>query len=147
MKRLLTVICFSATLIGCGGGLSEEQRKALKDEMEHREIKKVPEEHIVEATFKTGRKLLISHQEGVDSLLTNIGASAYLLKKNDSTESKVEWELLEAYNYSMTQGAQPAENVQRDGEMMVYTMPAIENDVFIGIYIVRIPRNEIILSL
>lgn len=147
MKNYSAIIYISFLCVACGGGLSDDQRKALKEEMESREIKKIPEEDIVDATFEKGRKLLNAYQAGVDSALQNIGAEARLLRDTDSTASKKEWELLEAYKYSMTNGAQPTENVQRDGEMMVYTMPAIENDMFVGIYVVRIPRKEIVLEL
>ncbi len=147
MKKYSAIIYISLLCVACGGGLSDDQRKALKEEMEQREIKKVAEEDVVDAAFKRGKELLVSHQAGADSVVINAGAEVRLLLQNDSTASKVEWELLEAYKYSMTQGAQPTENVQRDGEMMVYTMPAIENDMFVGIYIVRVPRKEIILNL
>jgi len=147
MKKYIAVICISCLYMSCGGGLSDEQRKALKNELEEREIRKIPEEDIVEATFKKGRKLLAQYQAGADTLLNKLEVDARILKKNDSTTSKVEWELLEAYKYSMTQGAQPAENVQRDGEVMVYTMPLIENNMFEGIYVIRIPRKTIVQDL
>lgn len=145
MKTYIAVICIACLSFACGGGLSDDQRKALKNELEQREIKKIPEEDIVEATFKQGRKFLTYYQAGADSLLREIDAR--ILKKNDSTASEVEWNLLEAYKYSMTQGAQPSENVQRDGEVMVYTMPLIENDMFVGIYVIRIPRRTIVQEL
>ncbi len=147
MKSYLALICFTILFMACGGGLSDDQRKTLKDEMEQREIKKIPEEAIVEATFEKGRMLLEHYQAGADSLLSKMNIEVSRLKKNDSTASKVEWELLQAYKYSMTQGAQPSENVQRDGEDMVYTMPFIENDTFEGIYIIRIPRKTIVQDL
>lgn len=42
-------------IIGCGGSLPEEQRKALKEEMKNRRIKKVSEEQIFEKAFEMGR--------------------------------------------------------------------------------------------
>jgi len=149
MKALKFLTCMLSVFLlsACGGGLSDEQRKSLKEEMEAREIKKVAEEDIVAETFRQGKKVLKYHQAGNDSVAKEIGANIYMLSKDDSVSNKIDWELIEAYKYSLTHGGPLADNVQRDKEEMIYTMPYLENEEFKGMYVVRIPRKKIILSL
>jgi len=137
----------SFLIISCGGGLSEKQRKALKDEMKNREVKKVKEEEIVAETFAVGKKIYSSHISGKDSLQSVYEAEVYLLKSEDSVKNEVDKKLLDAYNYSLTQGGQGSDNVQRDKLEMVYTKPHIANDMYVGIYVIRIPRKQLILNM
>src|SRR6267142_2243523 len=44
-------------LVGCGGTLSEEQRKKLREGMERNIIKKVSDAQLTEAAFDVGRTL------------------------------------------------------------------------------------------
>lgn len=146
MKNLLIVSLL--ILFGCGGsGLTDEQRKALNEEMKSREIKKVEEEDVVTETFAIGKQLYQEYTNGQDSLLNLYEAKVYRLKKDAIDSSEKDMELLEAYNYSLSQGGNLSENVQRDGEEMIYTLPFVEEEMYEGIVVIRIPRKTIILNL
>lgn len=140
-------ILLLTVLMSCGGGLSEKQRKTLQEEMKAREIKKVNEEDIVAEAFSLGQKLYKRHLNGSDSLALALGVDIKLLGKNDSTENELEWQLLEAYKFNLTNGGPLADNVQRDADEMIYTVPFTQADEFKGIYVLRIPRRQLVLNL
>lgn len=142
------VFFITASLMACDASLSEKERQTLKKEMEQREVKKVSEDDIIAETFEQGKKLVREYEsDSSDSLLTKMNASIIQLGKNDSTDNETYWKLIEAYKYNLTQGGQLSDNVQRDGDYLIYTAPYIENDEFAGIYLVRIPKKEIVLSM
>ena len=52
-----TLIILLPFFVACTGSLTEEQRKAVKEDMESHEIKKVSDAEITEAAFAKGREL------------------------------------------------------------------------------------------
>ncbi|MDX1627372.1 MAG: hypothetical protein R3345_01665 [Fulvivirga sp.] len=146
MKTIsLFILC--SFLLACGGSLSDEQRKALKEEMEAREIKKVKEEDIVARSFELGKAIYQNHINNSDSLVKALNATILWLEPTDSGGGDLEKQLLEAYVYSFEQGEKLSHNVQRDSEVMLYTMPVVSEESFEGIYVIRIPRKEVVLNL
>jgi len=141
------IILLSLSIFSCGESLSDKQRKALKDEMNNREVKKIKEEEIVAETFAVGRSLYKNHLLENDSLKRVYKADIYLLQKEESIDNPIDKKLFEAYNYTLTQGGQASDNVQRDESIMVYTKPHIENDMYVGVYVIRIPRKQLILKM
>lgn len=145
MKYILLLI--TIIICGCDTSLSEKERRSLKEEMQQREIKKISEDDIVAETFEQGKKLVKEYETGSDSLLNNMNASIAKLGVKDSTANETYWKLLDAYKYSLTQGGPLSDNVQRDNEFLIYTVPYLEKGEFAGIYIVRISKKEIVLAM
>lgn len=141
------IILLIVIITGCDASLSKKERKSLKDEMTQREIKKISEDHIIAETFVQGKRIINAYENGSDSLLNSMNATLTKLGKNDSTNNETYWKLLEAYKYTLTQGGQLSDNVQRDGDYLIYTVPFVQNDEFAGIYLVRIPKKEIVLAI
>ncbi|NJM26164.1 MAG: hypothetical protein HC859_12415, partial [Bacteroidia bacterium] len=56
MRRFMYIALL--TLAACGGSLSDEQRKQLKEGKASQEIKRVTEAQIMEAAFKKGRDVI-----------------------------------------------------------------------------------------
>ncbi|MTI22484.1 hypothetical protein E1176_15740 [Fulvivirga sp. RKSG066] len=147
MKSNVYMLLCLLLLASCGGSISDEQRKSLQQEMKDREIKKVQEEDIVAKTFELGKEIHRQYLSGNDSLQKTLKTDLYIIEKGDSVEKKKDWEIFEAYEYSLTNGAPLSDNVQRDGEEMIYTYPLVIEDEFAGIYVIRIPRKQLVLNL
>lgn len=145
--RILFVLLGAIIITSCGGELSKEKRKAFQKEMKAREIRRVAEEDIVAETFKMGKALFKEFSENKDSLQNAVNANIYLLHPGDAIENAKDQELMEAYNYSAAQGTSMDANVQRDGEEMIYSVPKVQDEHLEGVYMIRIPRKQLVLEL
>jgi hypothetical protein len=157
--RWLSIILL-LLVVGCTGSLTEEQRKAIKEDMESHEIKKVSDAQLTEAAFAKGREI-IAHLEQVksDSVKTDsiVGASDGKIRwliPGASNAVEVEQQLIEAYIASASGGAQ--DNVQKiresDGtptDSILYSKPVVikqkdGTDVLTGVWNIWLSRKELI---
>ena len=146
MMRIL-FFCLILLITSCGGSLSDEQRKALKKEMNDREIKKVSEEEIFEKAYVLGRSY-VKQLKG-----TNSGAVA---RKNniqvrfaDSTAISLPEKyrsIWEAYILA-PEGTELKDNVQDNGDTLIYSSPVMDAGQLKGVWLVDIPKRNVVLAL
>lgn len=116
-------------LMACGGSLTDEQRKELREGQAKQEVKRVTEAEILEQAFSTGRKIVSTL--GKDSTATQKLAAQYkseihFIKPGQSTALEIEQQLIEAYLMSIIDGGM-ADNVQKiPGDSMMYTFPVAD---------------------
>lgn len=146
-------------LAGCGGSLTDEQRKKIKEEMERGTIQKVSEVEIQEGALAIGRSITsklnansIHRHSYVDSLERVYKVDILLLQPGDSMLLGIEQQIIEAYTAG-SDSIELADNVQRTSkDTLLYTKPilkknsngSMEFDYAVG---VRMPKKQVILSL
>ncbi len=146
-------------LMGCGGTLSEEQRKKLKEGMELNTLKKVSDAQLTEAAFDMGRALAaviekssISDKRQMDSLQEAYKIRILPLQPGDSMLLEIERQIVEAYTAGSTQ-VTLNDNIQSLGsDSLLYTKPvmkqlsngAVEFSYALGIHL---SRKQVVLSI
>lgn len=154
--RSITFSCLLTTifyiLISCGGGLTDEQRKKIKNEMETNRIKRVSEAEITEAAFAQGREILKKLDNTTrDSLATANKVKIVLLEPGQRSNREIENQLIEAYINNMDGGR--GDNVQKLGkDSLLYTMPIVKKqadgvDLVSGIWSIYISRKQLVLGM
>lgn len=140
-------------LISCGGGLTDEQRKKIKEEMETSQIKRISEAKITEAVLAHGRELtkLLEQKTSIDSLAKANSVAINWLDPSKEAASDIESQLIDAYLTGLSGGT--IDNVQRIGnDSLLYTFPVIEKhadsiDRVKGIWSIYFSRKQIVLNL
>lgn len=157
----LSIIIPLFLIISCTGSLTEEQRKAVKEDMESHEIKKVSDAEITEAAFAKGRELIATLEKykndstRVDSVVAaNNGKIRWLIPGSSKNALAVEQQLIDAYIASASGEAQ--DNVQKirrnDGtqsDSILYSKPVVVKqkdgtDVLTGVWNIWLSRKELI---
>jgi hypothetical protein len=126
--RLLSV--FLLALFGCGGSLSDEQRRQLREAQEQQAIRKIPEADLLAEAFARGRTLAKLFQDRkpealpLDSI-SNANQVVIRWHELDAFDAlNIERQLIEAYVVAASTGSAIADNVQRLGaDTLLYTMP------------------------
>ena len=156
------LLAFLLFLASCGGSLSEEQRKKLREEMQLREIKRVTEAEITEAAFAKGRALMLSAEKlqgdsaSIDSLVRTEKGRLHFLEPGQSRGVMLEQQLIEAY--LAAESGQQQDNVQfvRNSEgatdSILYTKPVIirgtdGSDRLKGVWNLWLSRKQLILAM
>lgn len=150
---LTSVLLFAALFFSCGGGLTDEQRKKIKEEMETSQIKRVSEAQITEAVLVQGRELfsMLEKNQNADSLAKARKVVIHWLEPGGSHATEMESQLIEAYLTDLTGGT--LDNVQKIGtDSLLYTIPVVEkqadsSDVVKGIWSIYFSRKQIVLAL
>lgn len=121
---------------GCGGSLSDEQRKKLHEGMEEQKIVKVTESEILTASMERGREIFAAMERNadparLDSLETAYNVRIKLIKPEASQAMKVEDQLIEAYVAGAESGA-VTDNIQKlrsvnsaEYDTLLYTRPKV----------------------
>ncbi|TRX61394.1 hypothetical protein FNH22_04885 [Fulvivirga sp. M361] len=148
VRRLIMVVMGIAGLTACNTSLTEDQRKALREEMDKREIRKISEHEIFRQALAMGKSMA----EKIES------DSAYQWKKEDETSIKVltmtdstgltptELKIWSAYAYAPERSA-PDDNIQKDGdEFFIYSKP-VGRDSSRALLLIRIAKKKVVLSL
>ena len=160
--RIATRLCLlprSLLLLGCliffwtaacRGSLSEEDKNAIREEMESREIKRISEGAIMEAAFAKGRKLrsiLQQPNEQTDSLEVLYSAEIEHLSRGSDMNAK-EASLWEAYQYNISKGLPLEDNVQKLGDSaLLYTVPIQQADSLTGMWSIAFEKRAIVSEL
>lgn len=159
-------IFFLITLIlvaSCGGSLSDEQKKKIRDEMAQSEIRKVTEPEITDAAMKLGKEIMSSVEKlknnpaSIDSLERETNTKITWIVPGEATAQVVEQQLIEAYIAGAATGT-IEDNLQKlrnaDGvvDSLLFTRPVVKNlaDGAVqveGTWNVRISQKELILSM
>jgi hypothetical protein len=145
--------------LGCGGTLSEEQRKKLREGMELNTLKKVSDAQLTEAAFDMGRALAvviekssISDKKRMDSLQEAYKIRILPLQPGDSMLLEIERQIVEAYTDGSNQ-VTLNDNIQSLGhDSLLYTKPvmkqlpngAVEFKYALGIHL---SKKQVVLSI
>lgn len=143
-------------LAGCGGSLSTEQRKKIRDNMEAGAIKKVSDAELTEAAFAYARSIAKNvkglNQKKIDSLEQAFGVEILYMEPGDSLLRSVEKQIIAAYTSGAT-AVDVGDNIQKMGtDSILYTKPvmverpdgSLEFTKALGI---RMPKKQIIRSI
>lgn len=127
MKKLVIISC--VLLTACGGSLSDEQRKQMKEASEQQTIVKVTEAEILDAAFAKGRSVISRLQESnpdTSKVSTEETVKIHWLDAGKTHGLEVERQLIEAYLNSMISGIPIQDNVQAIGQdSLLYTNPVV----------------------
>jgi hypothetical protein len=123
MKKILTVLIV-IVFCGCGGRLTDEQRKKMHEAAEQQAIVKISDAEITDAAFEKGR--LASEnltQTTADSLAKALEVEIHWLPAGSKANSlAVEQQLMDAYLNSVVTGTPIRDNVQNVGQdSVLYT--------------------------
>lgn len=134
---LLVVVCVS-----CETKLTDEQRKALRDEMKDREIKKIGPEEIYQKALTEGRQLVMELTPTLDlDSVQRICNCTIKYTRNAESLSDKQTELFEAYKYEP--GA--PDNIQKDGdELLIYSKPEVTADTLHGVWMISYEKKDIV---
>ncbi len=157
MRTLLVLVVLILT--ACGGTLTDEQRKKVKQDMKDHALKKVNEADITEAAFTIGRnvskiitKVSINNTKAIDSLQSAYHVKIVSLRPSDELMKGIEKQLIDAYTSGSGNG-EISDNVQRLGQdSILYTKPimkelpdgSLQFNYAIG---VRMPKKEVVLQI
>jgi hypothetical protein len=119
-------------LCSCGGSLSSEQRKKMRENMEAKSIKKISDAELTEAALDYGRSLTrriasrdknLINRKFLDSLQAAFGVQIFAMKPTDSLLRGVEKQIIEAYTSGGDLSA-IGDNLQKLGpDSLLYTKP------------------------
>jgi len=147
------LVLLGLVIISCGGGLTDEQRRKIKEEMETNQIKKISEAEITEATMINGRRLAeaLKKSNKADSLAKAEKVKIKWLQAGQADVTEMERQLIEAYLTQLSGGSM--DNVQKIGtDSLLYTVPVIIKrddgvDEVKGIWSIYFTRKQIVLGL
>ena len=116
-------------LMACGGGISDEQRKQMREASEQQAIVKVTESEILDAAFAKGRGVLAELKK-TNSDTTKIeqqqAVAIHWLGADATHGLEIEQQLIEAYLNSLLSGSALQDNVQKIGsDSLLYTAPIV----------------------
>lgn len=144
MSRYLktAAVLLLSLVFSCNGSLSEEQRKALREEMEDREIKKVNENEIFRKALEIGREA--ATQAEVPTDLHVFSATLRDSLTLEETERKV----LMAYAYAPDPTA-VEDNIQKQGlDSLIYSTYVFSQEDSVGkVLFVKMARAKVVLEL
>jgi hypothetical protein len=165
LQSRLSIVFFISTMIlaSCGGTLSDEQKKKVREDMAQHEIKRVTEPEITDAAMKLGKEIMSSVEKlkdnpaAIDSLGRETKTKITWIVPGAATAGLVEQQLIEAYIAGAATGT-IEDNLQklRDDEGVVdsllFTRPVVKNlpDGAVqveGTWNIRISQKELILSM
>jgi hypothetical protein len=162
MKKLvfLSVLILTA----CGGSLTEEQRKKLREGMEQQKIQKLSDAQITAFALEQGRVIFQDlaaakfAKEKVDSIAAAHHATIRWTVPGGKHARALEQQLIDAYVYGLVSGSLE-ENIQKvynretpaDYDSLLYSKPivtpmpdGVEN--LEGVWNIYMSRREVILS-
>lgn len=127
MKRL--VIVPIVILMACGGGISDEQRKQMREASEQQAIVKVTEAEIMDAAFAKGRGVLAqlkSTRVDTTKIEQEQAVEIHWLGTDATHGLEIEQQLIEAYLNSLLTDSPLQDNVQKVGnDSLLYTTPIV----------------------
>jgi len=157
MKFLPIIILFIA--IACGGSLSREQRKQIREKMEAGAIKKISEAELTEAAYAYSRNIvdIINNSSNqsrpfLDSLEKVYKVEIIFMHPNEPGLRGIERKIMEAYA-SNVGSVDPGDNLQKMGnDSLIYTKALMKERpdgslAFTQALGVRMTKKAIVLSI
>lgn len=154
MKRILIVPILILT--ACGGGISDEQRRQMREASEQQAIVKVTESEIMDAAFVKGRDVLAQLKNPTPDtarIAREQAVEIHWLGADATHGLEIEQQLIEAYLNSLLTDSPMQDNVQKIGnDSLLYTSPVVltraDSSVEIrGTWNVWISKKQLILSM
>jgi hypothetical protein len=157
-------VLFILFLFGCGGNLSDEQRRKIKEGLELQKIVKVSEAEIMSDALVKGQQVFEILEKNnfdvnIDSLSENQKVLIRFIPPGVTNARLVEQELIDAYVNGIVTNDHP-ENLQKiwisdqkeDYDSLLYTRPQIiirEDGVeeLKGIWSIYISRKDVVLNI
>jgi hypothetical protein len=146
-------------LTACGGGLTEEQRKRIRNEMETSRIQKVSEAEIAEAAFARGRKIVSiingEDRKRADSLAYSSANVVRFVTRESTNVKPIEDEIFDAY-LEIEESGKLEDNIQTirsdtGADSILYTYPvmtSIDGAPYLhGVWNIWMSKKELILSM
>jgi hypothetical protein len=164
MKKI-HLVAITALLLGCGGSLSDEQRKKLHEGMEDQKIMRVSDSEIVTASLDYGR-IIYGAMEHInfdaarlDSIERHYHVNINLIKPGASNALEVENQLIEAYVAGAETGS-IQDNIQKlhvsnnpeAYDSLIYTRPKVsplpDGAVKVeGVWNIHLAKKDVVRSL
>lgn|SRR5690349_17547035 len=159
MKHLPLIMVI--LLAACGGSLSDEQRKQMREKMEENKIVHVTEVEITEEAFAEGRELA----DKLDSMRGDSAAirkflsdhkNIHFITPTQSTSRMLEKQLVDAYLSDPTgahqDNVQKVRNNQGDFDTLLYTKPVVRklpdgSDELVGVWNVWLPKKDLVVKI
>lgn len=156
-------IIFSILMLtSCGGKLSEEQRREMREEMKLQEIRRVTETEITEAAFAHGRSMMnvVNSFDGdsmrIDSMIIAGNGTIRFLVPGQADARVIEQQLIDAY--LAAESGERMDNVQfmrgPEGttDSILYSKPVLAAgpdgaEYLKGVWNIWLSRRELILSM
>jgi hypothetical protein len=158
----ITILMLSLFLFACGGSLSDEQRKQMREKMEENKIVRVTEAEIQEASFSKGREIvrtldsLKSDAAKLDSFLKLNNGRIRFIQPGKSTARALEQQLIDAYladeSGSFQDNVQQLRNAGGDFDSLLYTKPVVKklpdgSDQLEGVWNIWLAKKDLVLEL
>lgn len=155
---VITMLVFTA----CGGTLSEEQRKKMREQMALHEIRKVSDTEITEAAFASGRRIMqqLEKLQGnpvkTDSFISASNGKVRWIVPGGSNAIALEQQLIDAYmaagSGSLQDNVQKIRNADGDSDSLLYTKPVVTKlpdgtDRLDGVWNIWLSKKALILSM
>ena len=146
---------------GCGGKLSEEDRKKLHEGMATQDIKRVSDAQLQEAAMSYASAVMrdvesidktLSNRQRIDSLGSARGIKIYTLTPDNATLKEIEQKLIEAY-IAGTDAGVAVDNLQKIGEdSLLFTHPVFNvqtdgSQQFVYAVGIRMSKRSVVLSM
>ncbi|HYG04420.1 MAG TPA: hypothetical protein VD927_18365 [Chryseosolibacter sp.] len=161
MKKFLIFLA-AVCVVACGGKLSEEQRKEMREQMELHKIRKVSEVQITEAAYAEGRKIIAlindnpSDSIKIDSLIKASGGRVRWVAPKSTNAHLLEQQLVEAYlnneSANMQDNVQKFRNGAIESDSILYTFPVMikradGSDELKGVWNIWLSKKQLILGM
>lgn len=155
---LLIIFCVFA----CDNKLSDEQRKAMRENMELHKIRKISDAEITEAAYTEGRRIITDLEQAakdstkLNATISSCNGRVRLIRPGKDNALAVEQQLVDAYLADESGGVQ--DNIQKirrnnvDTDSILYTKPALVklpdgSERLEGIWSIWLSRKEIIIKM
>jgi hypothetical protein len=157
-----TVFLSFVILFACGGSLSDEQRKQMREKMEMNKIVRVTEVEITEAAFAEGRRIiktvedLKSDSGELDSFLRINEGRVRFIHPGQTNMRDMERQLIEAYladeSNSPYDDVQKVRNKEGDFDSLLYTKPVTKKSAdgserFEGVWSIWLSKRALVLAI
>lgn len=157
--RKVVFILPAFVVISCTRSLSDEQRKAVKEDMAAHKITRVTDAEITEAAFASGRSLVSSIEKfkgdsaRIDSMISANEGKIRWLVPGSAGASAIEQQLIDAYIIADAGGQ--IDNVQKirgsegDSDSLLYSKPVLishgdKGDELVGVWNIWLSRKQLI---
>lgn len=143
-------------LSACGGSLSDEQRKQMREASEQQAIIKVTDAEILEAAFAKGRSVMSQLKDNnpdTSKVAAQEVVKIHWLGAGKAHGLEIEQQLIDAYVNSLLSGTSLQDNVQKIGtDTLLYTNPVVitraDSSIEIrGTWNIWIAKRELILAM
>jgi uncharacterized membrane protein len=162
MKKFWLIIILG--LAACGGKLSDEQRKRLREGMEDQKIVKLSDSEIVSAGLEQGQTIFAALQSiqfdttKIDSLEKRYEVKIHYSVPGDSNSDQIQQQLIEAYIAGMATGSLQdniqklyKDDTQNAYDMLLYSKPVVSPmpdgvEKLDGVWHIYLSKKQIILK-